>query len=231
MKNLPLTTFAIIMTILFSSCSQEENIFLEEASTDLFGKVTLSRDASGGYSMDLETNNDIASSINIDKKNVLDVDIYSSLGEKKQNTFEDLYIGEEDRFSVKLNNTITNNSTRLTVYDKEIVFTKNENQDDNYLTSYSITDNGNNTYDLEFSVDTNIEVSFIQNEDTDEYEIHLEQGNGTQYNFSRTFTRATDEELKIVFVNYSDESGRNTTSDNSDNRKPVIVVDNGEDNV
>ena len=63
MKNLPLSIFALVISLVFSSCSQEETSFLEEPSSELFGKVVLSRDASGAYTMDLETNNNVSSTI------------------------------------------------------------------------------------------------------------------------------------------------------------------------
>ena len=81
MKNLPLSIFAIITTLIFSSCSKEETTFLEEPSSELFGKVVLSRDASGAYTMDLETNNNVASSITSNHKaNSLAIDLYSDTG-------------------------------------------------------------------------------------------------------------------------------------------------------
>ena len=81
MKNLPLSIFAIITTLIFSSCSQEETTFLEEPSSELFGKVMLSRNASGAYTMDLETKNNVASNITSNNKsNSLDIDLYSDTG-------------------------------------------------------------------------------------------------------------------------------------------------------
>ena len=49
MKNLSLPIFVLITTLIFSSCSQDETTFLEEPSSELFGKVMLSRNASGAY--------------------------------------------------------------------------------------------------------------------------------------------------------------------------------------
>ena len=81
MKNLPLLIFALVISLVFSSCSQEETSFLEEPSTELFGKVVLSRDASGAYTMDLETNNNVSSTISSNNKaNSLDIDLFSETG-------------------------------------------------------------------------------------------------------------------------------------------------------
>ena len=222
MKNLPVSIFAIITTLIFSSCSQEETTFLEEPSSELFGKVVLSRDASGAYTMDLETNNNVASSITSNHKaNSLAIDLYSDTGASEQNISETMSTGSDDRFSVNLNNTITSRTSKLTIFDKEIQFSKTEEED--HLTSYSVVDNGDNTYDLNFTVDASIEVDFTQDEASGEYMIHLEPGAGTQTDYTVTFNREEGENLQILFRNYyPSEDGRSTTSSKD---KPRIWVD------
>lgn len=222
MKNLPLSIFAIITTLIFSSCSQEETTFLEEPSSELFGKVVLSRDASGAYTMDLETNNNVASLITSNHKaNSLAIDLYSDTGASEQNISETMSTGSDDRFSVNLNNTITSRTSKLTIFDKEIQFSKTEEED--HLTSYSVVDNGDNTYDLNFTVDASIEVDFTQDEASGEYMIHLEPGAGTQTDYTVTFNREEGENLQILFRNYyPSEDGRSTTSSKD---KPRIWVD------
>ena len=119
MKNLPLSIFALVISLVFSSCSQEETSFLEEPSSELFGKVVLSRDASGAYTMDLETNNNVSSTISSNNKaNSLDIDLFSETGASEQHISEIMSTGSKDRFSVNLNNTITHQTSKLTIFDK-----------------------------------------------------------------------------------------------------------------
>ena len=212
MKNLSLSIFALIITLVFSSCSQEETTFLEEPTSELFGKVVLSRDASGSYTMDLETSNDVASTISSNEKsNSLDIDLYNASGTKQQTISEEMSTGSEDRFSVNLNNTITYQTSKLTIFDKDIQFSKTEEED--HLNSYSVTDNGDNTYDVNFTVDASIEVDFTQDEATGEYMIHLEPGAGTQTDYTVTFNREEGDNLQILFRNYyPSEDGRSTAS-------------------
>jgi len=130
MKNLPLLIFALVISLVFSSCSQEETSFLEEPSSELFGKVVLSRDASGAYTMDLETNNNVSSTISSNNKaNSLDIDLFSETGASEQHISETMSTGSEDRFSVNLNNTITNRTSKLTIFDKDIQFSKTEEEE------------------------------------------------------------------------------------------------------
>lgn len=226
MKNLSLPIFVLITTLIFSSCSQDETTFLEEPSSELFGKVMLSRNASGAYILDLETSNDVASSItNDDKANSLDIDLYSDEGAVKEIISEPVSTGSEDHFLLNLKNTITNRTFKLTVHDKDIKFSRTElNEEEDHLNSYSVVDNGDNTFDLNFTVDSSIDVDFTQDEDTGEYLIHLEPGEGSQSEFSMTFERQDGQTTDIAFLNYySSESGRVTTSTNT-RRRPKVSV-------
>jgi len=227
MKNLPLSIFAIITTLIFSSCSQEETTFLEEPSSELFGKVMLSRNASGAYTLNLETNNNVASSItNDDKANSLDIDLYSETGAVKESISESMSTGSEESFFVNLKNTITDRTFKVRVSDKDIKFSRTElNEQDDHLNSYSIIDNGDNTFDLNFIVDPLIDVDFTQDEDTGEYIVHLEPGEGSQADYSMTFERQEGQTTDITFVNYysSTESGRVTTS-TSRIRRPKVSI-------
>ena len=226
MKNLSLPIFVLITTLIFSSCSQDDTTFLEEPSSELFGKVMLSRNASGAYTLDLETSNDVTSSFtNDDKANSLDIDLFSDTGAVSEIISEPVSTGSQDQFLLNFKNTITNRTFKLTVQDKDIKFSRTElNEEEDHLNSYSIVDNGDNTFDLNFSVDALIEVDFTQDEDTGEYLIHLEPGEGSQTDYSMTFERQEGKTTDIAFVNYySSDSGRVTTSTNR-RRRPEVSV-------
>ena len=123
MKNLSLPIFVLITTLIFSSCSQDDTTFLEEPSSELFGKVMLSRNASGAYTLDLETSNDVTSSFtNDDKANSLDIDLFSDTGAVSEIISEPVSTGSQDQFLLNFKNTITNRTFKLTVQDKDIKF-------------------------------------------------------------------------------------------------------------
>ena len=217
MKNLSLPIFVLITTLIFSSCSQDDTTFLEEPSSELFGKVMLSRNASGAYTLYLETSNDVTSSFtNDDKANSLDIDLFSDTGAVSEIISEPVSTGSQDQFLLNFKNTITNRTFKLTVQDKDIKFSRTElNEEEDHLNSYSVVDNGDNTFDLNFTVDALVDVDFTQDEDTGEYLIHLEPGEGSQSEFSMTFERQEGQTTDIAFVNYySSESARVTTSTN-----------------
>jgi hypothetical protein len=226
MKNLSLPIFVLITTLIFSSCSQDDTTFLEEPSSELFGKVMLSRNASGAYTLDLETSNDVTSSFsNDDKANSLAIDLFSDTGAVSEIISEPVSTGSQDQFLLNFKNTITNRTFKLTVHDKDIQFSRTElNEEEDHLNSYSIVDNGDDTFDLNFTVDALVDVDFTQDEDTGEYLIHLEPGEGSQSEFSMTFERQEGQTTDIAFVNYySSESARVTTSTNRIRRPKVSV--------
>ena len=167
MKNLSLPIFVLITTLIFSSCSQDDTTFLEEPSSELFGKVMLSRNASGAYTLDLETSNDVTSSFtNDDKANSLDIDLFSDTGAVSEIISEPVSTGSQDQFLLNFKNTITNRTFKLTVHDKDIQFSRTElNEEEDHLNSYSIVDNGDDTFDLNFTVDALVDVDFTQDED------------------------------------------------------------------
>jgi len=64
--------------------------------------------------MNLETNNNVASSISSnDKSNSLNIDLYSETGAVKENISEPMSTGIEDRFFVNFKNTITDRTFKL----------------------------------------------------------------------------------------------------------------------
>ncbi|CAI8356059.1 MAG: Uncharacterised protein [Flavobacterium sp. SCGC AAA160-P02] len=224
--NLKQLASVLLISMMFSSCTQKEDVlFDEEPSAPLFGKLQLTKDASGAYTMDLETKNDVASDIYVDG-NRREINLYASSGAGEKTISQAISFDEEDSFSVKLNNTMSNKTSRLTIFDDDIKFSKES--DDSFLSYYSIADNGDSTYTLNFIVADNTEVEFEQNE-IGEYEIHLTPGNGNspQSEYEPTFTKETGQPLVIVFKNYSSSESRN--KDSSSNDKPRVIVDTEED--
>jgi hypothetical protein len=86
-----------------------------------------------------------------------------------------------------------------------------------------VIDNGDNTYDLNFTVDASIEVDFTQDEATGEYMIHLEPGTGTQTEYTVTFNREEGENLHIAFINYYSSDSSRTTS--RTRRRPEVDIE------
>lgn len=225
-KLVPLFSTILFLT-LFSSCDQEEAIVSDEVSTPLFGKLQLKKDASGAYSVDLEAVNITSEVYENAYEKTVNIDLYPSHQVHEEKISEDIFETNENEFSIYINNKLDGKTSKLSIFDQDIKLSKEESSDDYYLASYSFTDNGDETYTLDFSVVSDTEVDFSQNQDTGEYEIHLSPGNGSQSDYSATFNKEVGVPLVIGFKNYSSESRNNktTTPPPSSNDKPRVIVD------
>ncbi len=225
MKNLSLTTLLIIITLGFSSCSSDDDAtFLEEPSGEVFERnPAVQRNLDGSYFIDYQLKKGIGSDVVIDNtSNINEVNFFNSDNEIGRSYNEELYLNGKDQFTVGINNTINNNRSTLTIIDNDIKFNRSENQD--HLEEYEITDNGDGTYTLDFSVKNNIQVDFIQNQETKAYEIHLDNGNSSESDFSRTFTKESGQELRITFINYYHNENSRTEGSSSTSNKPEVIV-------
>lgn len=213
---------------LFSSCDREDLIVSEQTSTPLFGKLQLKKDASGTYSVDIETQN-ITPQIheNVHEKRV-NIDLYPSNQLNEEKISKDIFETNESEFSIYVNDKFNGKTSKLSIFDQETNLSKEESSGDYHLASYNFTDNGDGTYTLDYTVVSGTEVDLLQNQDTREYEIHLTPGNGSQSDYSATFIKEAGESLVIEFKNYSSKSANKTTKTSS-NDKPRVIVDTGVD--
>ena len=223
MKKFSLTTLLIIITLGFSSCTQDDNTLLEEPTAeDLLKSYKIQRDASGAYSIDYDLSDgagvDIVSN---EKTNTKDLYLYPSENQSRRSLNEEVSLKGFDNFNLGLNNTEKNIKSTITVYDNDIIYDRSTENED-HLESYDFGGGDDeNTFDLNFTVKDNIVVDFIYNEETETYEIHLAEGTSSQKEFLRTFNKDQGEELKITFVNYFNRSMNRSVSSTS---RPRVVV-------
>lgn len=226
MKKTNFLAVALMFSLVFSSCSNDEDILQPEQSKELVKTFQLKRDATGAYSLDLN----LESNVKVDNfKNIANNtnELYLSITDgnlvQKSSLQSDLMFNDEN-FKVDF---ITQNSHKvpsISVFDNNIKFAQKSN--DAFLKEYSVTKNENGTYDLDFKVANNISVDFVYNDETNVYEIHLEPGTKSQENdtFARTLEKEENMLLQIHFVNHTNENAK-TTAEYI--RKPIIVVDDG----
>ena len=102
-KLVPLFLTLLFLTML-SSCDQEEAIVGEEVTTPLFGKLQLKKDASGAYSIDLETVNITSEVYENEYEKTVNIDLYPSHQVNREKVTEDIFETNESEFSIYLNN-------------------------------------------------------------------------------------------------------------------------------
>ncbi|MEE4001021.1 hypothetical protein V1T75_11805 [Tenacibaculum sp. FZY0031] len=216
MKKFTPYFLALSLSVIFASCSSNEAEVIENNPENLLQSYTLKRDASGAYSIDFNTtdNTDVTTVTNVDNsKEIILAETPQKTATKHSNGFSI----ENDH--LKIGFLETNNGKRKNIYieDENITFAKGITE---FLNSYSITANEDGTYQLDFTVNDNVNTDFVYNENLDVYEIHLSAGESLQKTFSRHFEMNSDKMLKLDFVNHK-YSGR--TEEETAERKPRII--------
>jgi len=220
MKKFSLITLLLI-TVGFSSCTQEDSTFLEEPTAqDLLKSFTLNKSTSGDYSLDYQLNNGAASDNVLDAKtNTSNIYLYSSENVSRSINNEGIAL-KDGELRISFNDTEKDKKHSITVLDEEIKASRTEDDTDlGYLNSYSVTTNNDGTFTLDFKVNEGISVDYIFDADNNVYEIHLTPGEATQSDFVNNFVKAENESMEIAFVNNTTESRY------VPKKKPVIIFD------
>lgn len=219
-------SLVLLVSIIFASCSNEDASLLSEPNSKLLKTFKVNRDVTGAYSVDFKVSDHtkvdkVLNSNNYTRQYFL----YPTVNDTDSNISQNLPI-DDSKLKIGFVDTQTDNTPNITIID-DIKFA-NKTDDVLKLQSYSIVSNEDGTYILDFKVKNNTTVSFVYNNELNAHEIHLENGKGEKEDFSRTMTKEDGQALKIHFVNhFSNTNAKNQFS--SFERKPVIVIDDGED--
>lgn len=229
MKTLNLFTSLAVAILILSSCATDENLLPKEQSLDLLKSYTVKRDATGTYYLDYNvTKNVVVDNVKDIASNTNQYYLYSSGNEPSRKVNEALTL-ENGQLNIDFVDTNSDKQPKITIIDDNgIDLGENVDTNDKMLSEYSITNNADGTFTLDFKVKNKVEVDFVYNKEKDIYEIHLEKGKGSKSNFKRIFTKNNGSDLKIDFVNHIHSFSATIASRAAKSRKPRIVV--GEDN-
>jgi hypothetical protein len=229
MKKIKFVAISLLAFLAFSSCSSDELLSPEEISEELFKTYQLKRDINGVYSLDINVEDNISiGKVKNSTNNTNEFHLSTSNAKVAQKSYygSDLWFDNEN-FRIEFISENFNKIPSISVKDDNNRY--NKKGDDELLEEYSITKNEEGSYNLDFRVMDNIGVSFVQDSETNVYEVHLDpnvtsDGNNT---YSRTFEITEGELLQIHFVNHFSGSGKGQPDPP---RRPVIIIDEGEDN-
>lgn len=222
MKKISLLLLAAL-SIVFTSCNNEESLPIESQSENLLKTFEIKRDATGAYS------------VNFDVSNNTKIDKFTDLTENKSEfhlTFSDVSNQKSVSEELLIDNNIlkvgfidanAGQSKLISITDDNISFLS-KSEESKKLSNYSVLANEDGSYDLAFSVKNNVEVSFVYNEEIATYEVHLEDGKTGDLDFTRTLEKEEGSPLKIDFVNHISNENAKSSSE-SQIRKPRILVD------
>ena len=219
MKKVAPYFLALTLSIVFASCSNNDTEVLDSTPENLLQSYTLKRDSNGTYSIEFNTsdNTDVTSVTNTDNsKEIILAETAQKTATKHSNDFSI----ENDQLKIGFLETNNGKRTKIYVEDENITFAKGVTE---FLNSYSVTANGDGTYQLNFEVNDNVTTDFVYNEETETYEIHLASGETVQKDFSRQMEKISEKPLKINFVNHKDYSAKGEVLEVIE--KPIIVLD------
>lgn len=214
-----LVPFFIALTIVFTSCSSNENEGISNIQDSLLQSYTLKRDANGAYSIDYNTteNTDVNTVKNIDMSTEI---ILSEVNQKTTSKHSKDFTIENDELKIGFLEANNGKRTQISIEDENITFAKGGITD--FLNSYSITKNEDGSFLLNFKVNNNVTTEFIYNEDISTYEVHLSEGAAKQKDFSRQLDANLSNVLKIDFVNHK-YSGK--SQETSITRRPRQIIE------
>ena len=230
MKKSKILSLAGAVLLIFTSCSNDENVALSNSeNAELLKTFELKRDAFGAYSIA-----GVANSAQIDKTldvttNNKQLKLYAADTDNLTKFTEQLAV-ESSEFKVGLQDMNTNKFVNITVSDDDAFLVKKTTEIK--LSNYSISRNENKSYELNFEVKNNTDVAFVYNEEDKAYEVHLEEGNGQVLNFSRVLEAVEGQKLRLNFINHlSNQSAKTGEGEKKAViiRKPVIIIDDGHD--
>ena len=199
MKKLCVGFIAVVLAFSFTSCSTNETD-LEIPQESLLKSYKLKKDASGLYSIDYNVADKTVSDTRIGLNSLSNEFHLSKVGHETKDQYnEDLSLNN-DKLNISFLDNETGKSVNLTVVDENITLAKGKST--RFLKSYGVTNNTDNSYQIDFEVNDNVATSFVYNENLARYEIHLAKGESTETTFSRVMELSDIGRLEIVFVNH-----------------------------
>ncbi|MFY7672725.1 hypothetical protein ACOSP6_16705 [Tenacibaculum sp. MEBiC06402] len=192
--------FLMILSILISACSTEENM-PENNDQALLKSYKLSKDANGRYAIDVnlvegaytETYKDEATRTN---------KIYAYQGDNNKRSKAEASTLTLDNNRIDID-VYENNVQKSTIWveDENITLAKGQISPD-FLETYSVEYLGGDQYVLDFNVRDGVSVSFEYNADENIYEVHLKDGPSNGRDFTKLYNKSPNLPLRIDFVNY-----------------------------
>ncbi|WP_272150133.1 hypothetical protein [Tenacibaculum aiptasiae] len=217
-----ITPFILALSIIFGSCSSNENEGLINTQEKLLKSYTLKRDASGAYSIDFNTTNntDVTTVKNVDLSNEI---ILSEANHSTASKYSNDFAIQNDQLKIGFLESNRGKRTKISIEDENITFAKKGVTE--FLNSYSITKNTDGTFNLDFRVNDNVITEFFYNEDIETYEVHLSKGTSKQKEFSRQLNISSNNLLKLDFVNHKYSSKyENEVVSSVAEKKPKIEI-------
>lgn len=221
------TSLLLVLSLVFASCSSNESETLSTPQQNLLESYTIKRDMNGAYSIDMNTTNytNVTTVKNNDTSNEV---ILSEAKQQTANKHTNNFKIENNHLVIGFLDADKGNRKKIIIEDENSNFAKKNVSE--FLNSYSVTENNDGTFLLNFKVNNNVSAKFTYNEEIATYEVHLSEGRSQQKEFSEKMTLLSENNpLKIDFVNHKYSAKNQKTATADKRRKPRLIIENGND--
>lgn len=218
MKLISKLVAVAVVSVGMLSCSNNEETPLElKEATSLVEEITIAKDMSGRYSLNYNLDN--ASADVFTSQNSKEFVLFPS-NKKEAPVKESLIINKQ--YTLSFVNSKSNKKTQMTIIDDNMPVSSKGN----YLTAYTMKNDGGATFTLDFKVAKGLQVNYVYNKVTKVYEIHLAPGKSKTSTFTKNFVKKDGEDLKIDFINHTNSNAMSKPSDIivKDHRKPRWII-------
>ncbi len=210
MKHLLLGLIAT--TFLLTSCSPEEVMMNpDETNNDMLESFEIKRNTDGSYALTHE----VKEGVNVeytDEKDSNEIFLFADeTARKAQNSRN--YDVENNRLNLIFTDENNNSLPQVSIEDKNTI----EKSDDlDLLDTYSINFHQDGTVQLDFKVENGVDVAFGYNNAENTNDIYLTEGNSTQLDYSKSYSKEADGSLRVDFVQSINKT--------SETKKPRVIV-------
>ncbi len=202
----------IATTLMLTSCSTEEMITdVDDTNNKMLESFEIKRNMDGSYALTHEVKEGVAVDYS-DAKTQNEVFLYSNENAQKTQGNRN-YNVENNRLNLVFTDEYNNNLPQIDIVDDNT--TEKANLD--LLDTYSMVFNQDGTVQLNFKVETGVDVAFGYNYDENINDIYLTEGGSTQLNYSKNYSKEADGSLRIDFVQTTEEKSTET-------KKPRVIV-------
>lgn len=210
MKHLLLGLTAI--SLLLVSCSQEEAMTnLDESNNKMLESFEIKRNTDGSYALTHEVREGVGVDYT-DEKSQNEIYLYAD-ADSNRGTDSRSYNVEDNRLNLTFTDEHNSSLPKINIADSNTL----EKEDDlDLLDTYAINFNQDGTVQLDFRVETGVDVAFGYNNDENIHDIYLSEGNSTQLEYSKSYEKDADGSLRVDFVQMSDKS--------SETKKPRVII-------
>ena len=209
MKHLFLGFVAI--ALLLTSCATEETITdINDTNSNLLESFEIKRNADGSYALTHEVTEGVSIDYATDKSQH-EVYFYTG-GEANKTNLSQTFNVNDNQLNIVFKDENNTDLPKLSIYDDNTL----EKSNDLYLLdTYSVLHQQDGSVQVNFTVEEGVNVSFGYNTDENINNIYLTEGNATQVDYSKNYSKEADGSLRVDFIQ--------TLSKASEIKKPRVA--------